>query len=242
MDSDELARGFALDSAHPLVSAALETLGLAEGERPAAVLPRDRSRVDATQVSASQRWRLILATAHVVARQGYAAATIDKITSQAGVSKKTFYKFFPSKESAFLACYEAVDGLLGHVTALAADQSDLDAAADAVITAYLSALAAAPDLTRLFLIEALAATPRIRLKRAENLERFAAVLQDGLAAVRRRDPSVARIPDHQVIALLGGINELCVNHITRHPIADLPAMKDAIVAFTRRFLGSARTA
>lgn len=225
-----------MDATHPLVAATLATLGLSEADRPAAVLPRDRSQADPATVSASQRWRLVLASAHVIATVGYAGATIEAITAEAGVSKKTFYKFFSGKEEAFLACYEGLDSVLSYVVGLAGAAPDLDRAVDLVIEGYLSALAAAPDLTRLFLIEALTASPRIRLKRAENLERFATILQDALADLRHGDHTIGHLADGEAIALLGGLNELCVRHITRHPVDSLPAIRDDVANFTRRTL------
>lgn len=225
--------------AHPLVAGALGSLGLPLADQPVDELPRDRSKADAAVVAASQRWRLLMAVARVVADQGYAGATIEKVVAEAGVSKKTFYKFFASKEEAFLACYDGMDVILDHLTRIAQDQHDAETAVEAVWGAYLIALAAAPDLTRLFLIEALTASPRIRLKRAENLERFATVFRSGLAAFSSKDSRAAEQTQDDALALLGGINELCVRHISRHSVESLPDITPQLVAFTRRYFGLA---
>src|SRR4029079_8566329 len=69
-------------------------------------------------VAASQRARLLWAVGRAVAEKGYAAATIEDIVRDAGVSKKTFYEHFSDKLDCFLAAYEAAsDELLAHVRA-----------------------------------------------------------------------------------------------------------------------------
>ena len=81
-------------------------------------LPRGTHGLDRSLVAASQRTRLLEAVGRAVADKGYAAATIDDIVRDAGVSKKTFYEHFSDKLDCFLAAYEAAsDELLEHVRA-----------------------------------------------------------------------------------------------------------------------------
>src|SRR5262245_52544405 len=70
-------------------------------------LPRGTHGLDRELVAASQRSRLLEAVGRAVADKGYAAATIDDIVRDAGVSKKTFYEHFRDKEDCFIAAYEA---------------------------------------------------------------------------------------------------------------------------------------
>ena len=99
-----LTFGNAILSPHPLLESALRSIGITADAPPAAALPRDRRRADAATVSESQRWRLLRAFAGVVADKGLARTTIEDATSAAGVSKKTFYKFFSSKEESIHRC------------------------------------------------------------------------------------------------------------------------------------------
>ena len=81
-------------------------------------LPRGTHGLDPSLVAASQRARLLEAVGRTVAERGYAAATIEDIVRDAGVSKKTFYEHFPDKLGCFLAAYEAAsDELYEHVRA-----------------------------------------------------------------------------------------------------------------------------
>lgn len=204
---------------------------------PPAKLSHDRRNIDAKVVNESQRWRLLEASAHVFATEGYAAATIEKITARAGVTKKTFYKFFPAKEDAFLASYDAVDILIDRMVAVASAERTLHGAIRTIITAYLTALSAIPELTAILLFEALAASPRIRRQRAAYVERFADGFRRVLAALGKNDPSIADLTKADVTILLGGVNELCVLHLTHNDAATLPSLRDVIIRSVVRLVG-----
>lgn len=97
--------------------------------------------VIAEPVSASERKRASIVDAAVAEflREGYAAASMDKIAKRAGVSKPTIYQHFGNKERLFLAVIagvltDAYDGL----EPLAADIADTSALGRA-FTAYLAA-------------------------------------------------------------------------------------------------------
>jgi AcrR family transcriptional regulator len=211
--------------------------GLADAVRPPGELPRDRSAVDPDVVLASQRWRLLHAAARTMAEHGYAATTIERITAAAGVSKKTFYVHFASKEAAFLACYDALGPVLELVVDSARGRPTLADTVEAMVTTYLGTLAAAPALTRLFLFEALTATPSIRARRAATLEQLADSVRDLLDDLRARGQDVPSPERPQLVAVLGGVNELCVLHLGRHDAESLPELAGPIEAFVRRVLG-----
>src|ERR687888_438164 len=75
-------------------------------------LPRGPHRLSRDQVAASQRIRLMAATAEAVAEHGYADATIAEISRRAGVSPKTFYDHFTDKLDCFLAGYDTLTQVL----------------------------------------------------------------------------------------------------------------------------------
>ena len=144
-------------------------------------------------MAASQRTRLLEAVGRAVAEKGYAAATIDDIVRDAGVSKKTFYEHFSDKLDCFLAAYEAAsDQLLEHVRAAQeAAEDDWLARTRAGIHAYLRWLAAEPALARVFLIEIAAAGPVALELRERMRDRYAdrmRELADGGRRARRDLP------------------------------------------------------
>ena len=54
-----------------------------------------------------QRERLLEAAAAVFARRGYAEASAEAISREAGMSKATFYEHFANKEECILALFDA---------------------------------------------------------------------------------------------------------------------------------------
>lgn len=64
------------------------------------------ARLTREESQARTRARLLECAPHVVAREGYEAASIDKIAEAAGFSKGAFYSNFDSKENFFLELLE----------------------------------------------------------------------------------------------------------------------------------------
>ncbi|GAA3033654.1 hypothetical protein GCM10010528_13350 [Gordonia defluvii] len=202
-----------------------------------AALPRHRHQLTAAQVEESQRWRLIAATAEVIARQGYSQTSVDQISAQAGVSKKSFYKFFADKEAAFIAAYDAIGLVIATMTAdLPGNPADLDALMGPVIGAYLGTLQAAPAFTTMFLLRAQGATPGIADRRIAGVARYAEAISQILCRGRDQGIPIADVSPAEVVALLGGINELCIQQVQRHGVARLDEIADTVLSFTRRVL------
>ncbi|AMW20085.1 putative TetR family transcriptional regulator [[Mycobacterium] chelonae subsp. bovistauri] len=202
-------------------------------------LRRGRGAPDRLEVDRSQRERLIFGVADAVAREGYAATTIDQIAQAAGVSKKTFYKFFDSKEQAFLASYGLMEAVLPYVVDGAEDQaSDAQAMVEGLVARYLRSLAAAPALAQMLIIEAIAATPETMRARAAIIRLFAAGIRRAIDLAREYDPSIDEISDVEVIALLGGLNELCVCYVSdAGDFTSIETVHADAVKFMTRFLG-----
>jgi AcrR family transcriptional regulator len=116
------------------------------------------------------RARILGAMAALVAEKGYAAVTIDDLARGARISKRTFYDHFADKHACFLAAYDAAAAAVYDVVeqAASAPAASWRARVDAVIATYLKALAARPEMTRVFHVEILAAGP-------EALDRHLAV-------------------------------------------------------------------
>jgi AcrR family transcriptional regulator len=169
-------------------------------------LPRGTHGLDRSLVAASQRTRLLEAVGRTVAHKGYAAATIEDIVRDAGVSKKTFYDHFSDKLDCFLAAYEAAsDELLAHVRAAQDADSDWLARTRAGIHAYLRWLAAEPALARVFLIEIAAAGPEALELRERMRDRY---------ADRMRELQTAGdVPDEIFHAVVAGADDLVVRRL-----------------------------
>jgi AcrR family transcriptional regulator len=109
-----------------------------------------------------------------VAAHGYAATTVDEIVGLAGVSTKTLYKHFSSKQGCFLCTYDAVmEELAGRIGAAwrDGDEREDDPAARLArgLDAFVLAIAHRPQAMRVALVEVLAAGPCVlgRIERAQ---------------------------------------------------------------------------
>jgi AcrR family transcriptional regulator len=190
-----------------------------EGEVPAA-LPRHRHGLARETVRASQALRILSATAEVVAEKGYAAASVAAIVERAGVSTKAFYELYRDKEEALLAAYAAIDVVVAKMTAAAAAHEDPREMVGAGVAAYLEALAAEPAFTRMLVIEAVGAGPRVLERRRQAFGDLVGVVRTVLG-----DPA----PDDAILlALLGGINELVLQHLLERDAASLPELQPQI--------------
>lgn len=144
------------------------------------------------QVAADQRRRLFGGMVQAVAREGYEASTVAEVCALAGVSKKTLYRHFPSKQACFLSTYDAVVGeAVGRISAAyaaaqrsvdggparpatplgqgGAGESDWRAGLCAAFEAFVAEIVARPRAAWLALVEALAVGPAAlgRIERGE---------------------------------------------------------------------------
>src|ERR671915_840071 len=72
-----------------------------------ATVPRGRHAPPLEVRQSRQRGRLFDAAAAVFARSGYAEASAEAISRDAGMSKATFYEHFANKEECILALFDA---------------------------------------------------------------------------------------------------------------------------------------
>jgi AcrR family transcriptional regulator len=81
------------------------------------------------------RGGIVAAAAVVFARQGFASARVEDILAAAGIARRTFYKYFESKEDVLAALYEvATAELLASISRASGDNLD---AVRAALDAYL---------------------------------------------------------------------------------------------------------
>jgi AcrR family transcriptional regulator len=76
------------------------------------------------------RERLVLAAVDLFAEQGYDATNVTQIAERAGVTKSTFFRYFPDKRELLVAGQEVLSRLLAEgITEAPADCPPLDAVA-----------------------------------------------------------------------------------------------------------------
>jgi len=187
-------------------------------------------------VTESQRNRINQAMIEVVAERGYPETRVVDVIGVAGVSRKTFYELFDSKEDCFLAAY---DVLLGNLLEEAGNAFEGKSGApwaerigDA-LKALLEHLAAHPDEARFAIVEVLAAGPKALARRDAALRQFTGFLEAG------RSESSVELPGIISLSIAGGINELLYSEILHGAVARLPSrLPDLMFWVTLPFLGA----
>lgn len=166
-------------------------------------LPPGRHGLPRDFVAQNQRDRLTAGMIAVIAERGYHAATITGIAAAAGVSRRTFYTYFDSKEDCYLATYDTIVDYLFTVGAeAAATEQGWPQRVRATLGAILHALAANPDLARLALIEPQRAGGKIA-------ERLRSATEPALAELDRGLPKGLAAPSRDIQnALLAGMSAL----------------------------------
>ena len=138
------------------------------------VVPRGRHAPPLEVRLTVQRRRLFEAAATVFARRGYADATAEAISREAGMSKATFYEHFSNKEEAILALFDEAATECMRQMAIASDQPTDNYREHLAngTRAFLRTLAQWPDAAQTLLVEIIGAGPRATERRDAILEAF----------------------------------------------------------------------
>ncbi|MFL5874155.1 MAG: TetR/AcrR family transcriptional regulator [Solirubrobacterales bacterium] len=188
----------------------------------------------------SQRKRIHRAMIEVVATRGYPETRVVDVIGLAGVSRKTFYELFESKEDCFLAAYDVLlDGLLREATEAFESQPRTPWAerVGAVLEVLLMHLAQHPEEARFAIVEVLAAGPKALARRDSALRQFAGFLESG------RSETSVDLPGITSLAVAGGINELLYSEILHGATAGLPTrLPDLMFWMALPFLGAEEAA
>ena len=203
------------------------------------VLPRPAHSDIRAELRASQRGRLICAVADAVAAKGYAATTVGDVVELAGVSRKSFYEHFESKEACFLASYDTGAAAIYEAMVEAIDpNADWESMLDSVLTTWLEFLDADLAFTRAYLIEFWAAGVPARERWKARRDRLTGLLRALHERVRELDPTVTPVSDTRVAAVEGGANRVVVSHMLAGERAPLIDLKPELLAFIKATLAS----
>jgi AcrR family transcriptional regulator len=187
-------------------------------------------------VTESQRGRIHRAMIEVVSERGYPETRVVDVIGVAGVSRKTFYELFDSKEDCFLAAYDVLlDNLLGEATEAfeAKSGSPWAERVTAALGALLEHLSKHPDEARFAIVEVLAAGPKALTRRDAALRQFTGFLEAG------RSETSYELPGITSVAVAGGVNELLYSEILHGAVARLPSrLPDLMFWIVLPYLGA----
>ncbi len=137
---------------------------LAAGDGRAAVgplyerLPHGPHQLDRKEVTRNQRARIHGGMIEAVSRHGYEHASVKRVITLAGVSRRSFYEQFPNKRDCFLATFDllAARELRRARSAYVHSSGGVDARLHAIVSAYVEGAREEPKGTHLLLLDALA--------------------------------------------------------------------------------------
>ncbi|MEA2269458.1 MAG: hypothetical protein QOC64_2068, partial [Solirubrobacteraceae bacterium] len=158
-----------------------------------------------------QRRRLFEAGAAVFARLGYAEASAEAISRQAGMSKATFYEHFANKEECILALFDDAAAEVTRAMAAAAGERAYRSYEDHVaagVHAFLDTLANHRNSAQTVLVEIIGAGPRAAARRDAILEAFAHGLQRDNARTAPRFGAPTFASSDDAFAVIGAAVEL----------------------------------
>lgn len=200
-------------------------------------LPHGRHGLPPEFVAENQRSRLLVSLVQAIAEHGYNETTITRVIEGAGVTSRTFYKYFESIEDAYLAAFEAASELLAASLAEAwAAAEEWPARVRAAIAALLEFFAASPELATLCLVEPFVAGPTIARRYQEALERLAPFLREG----RTHTSGADLLPQTTERGLLGSIGSQIGRKVSAGEAAELPKLLPDLTQFALTpYLGTA---
>ena len=177
-----------------------------------------------------QRRRLFEAAGAVFARVGYAEASAEAISREAGMSKATFYEHFANKEECILALFdeattEIMRGMAGAVTD---EDTSYEERIRANVGSFLEILTQYPSSAQTLLVEILGAGPRAAERRDAILDLFAEGLLRDNARMAERIGAPRFVSKDDAFAIVGAIVELVSRQLRTGVPADVRALEPVI--------------
>jgi AcrR family transcriptional regulator len=170
-----------------------------------------------TEVTASQRGRVMQAMVERVGEVGYAETNVREILGRAGVSRKTFYELYATKDDCLFAIYdEAAQCLRGAVRSAfergVTPQERLDAVTDSV----LAWVDAEPQLARLCLVEVPSSGVEGQRRLTATLSWLSSTMADVLGDLD--------LPEALPELLVGGAHQMIVHRLVNGGADHVPAL------------------
>ena len=171
--------------------------------------------ISETPVAHEHRLRLLQAMGSAAADKGFAATTIADIVREAGVSKRTFYEHFSSKEACFLALYRAVSAsALRTLSDALVPERPWQTQVESALGAYFAHLSAGPRLLKTLFVEIHHLGEAGALARREVMQQLADFMLATVNSPAGTTPP--RLSTTLAVAAVGGINELILQAIERN--------------------------
>lgn len=174
----------------------------------------------------NQQTRIVDGLAKVMARKGYGATSVADVLAEAGVSRRTFYEHYRSKEDCFLKAFDAVAaGFAQRIEESYREPGDWPQRVTRALATLLDVLRREPELARMCMVESLSAGAPALGRYAVTLDRFERLFADAA----RRSPHGDRLPPHLPRVVVGGISSLVYRELADGGAERLPGLLPELV-------------
>ena len=190
-------------------------------------LPSGRHGLSRDFVATNQRERIVKALLATIVNYGYNGCSVEHVARRAGVSRRTFYEQFASREDAYLQTYDTTARcLLERVNEAWAQDVDGPTQLRTWLETLLESIASEPRLGRVFMVDLLAVGPVALERREEHLRDFTAPLEK--AAVRHNG---APPPPLAADGLVAAIYDAIYKRVAQERAAELPDLLEDMHSF-----------
>ena len=163
---------------------------------------------------AERRERLMSAGLELFGSEGYAATSIERLCSHAGVSTRNFYEEFASREDLLMRLHDRIlERSARAVQDAWADTEDAPVAErlERAVRAFVTTTASDPRWARLSFVEIIGVSDAVEAHRIAWRERWSALLVAEAERAASRGEATPRDFRLGAVGLIGAVNEL-VHH------------------------------
>lgn len=185
------------------------------------------------EVASHQRARIYAAMIDIVGKEGYNSVTVRRLAQLAGVSTRTFYAHFASKEECFLCTYAAVtQGAARRITDAQTGAAGWLEQMEWAFEVFGREIEERPQAARLALVGVFAAgsTASEQMRSTEGL--FEAMIADSLG----RASGGFEAPSLLAKGIVGGISCSARSHLLADDEKELPGLASDLFEWTLSFL------
>jgi AcrR family transcriptional regulator len=162
------------------------------------------------------RLRILRGAAQAFGRLGFGSTSVEAILATAGVSRRTFYKEFRSKEDVLRVLFESsVQRLISAVRAASSGAAPAHARLEASIEAYVNVHSKAGALARVLLLEQFSPDSPLAAQRDAAMNAFSELITAAIKREGRKSPDSILV--HGVVAAL---NQIAVQMAAEYPDGD----------------------
>jgi AcrR family transcriptional regulator len=184
----------------------------------------------------AQRHRILLAAAETARQIGFANVTVTEIVLRAGVSRRTFYELFESREDALLAVFEEAIGAARAAVVPAYEREDAWLSQmRAALAALLRFLDAQPALGRFVMVDAFGGGNAMLERRTQVIAAAVDAVDMG-RALARSQKGLSRMTTE---GLVGGVLSIVHTRLLASESASLlPLLGPLMSILVRPYLGA----